>query len=363
MRKERDVLSSENRKLKMLVVQRDEVIAKLKREQQLLLEKDSDISRKTRIEKLQFDLTQLQKSADQLERDNKRLMQENKGLASQINQIKQSQLALGDQQAQASAAVVNPMPSAKVRGSYINTLSQLTKAELDQLVDAEALYRDGRKAEIKGDVSTAETRYRAALKLAPQVSEYSLALSSSLMAHNQLDGAKNVLQEALRYQPNDKALQSEMGKVYLLESNVSAALELLRKALPVDTLSNFASALRRAHKMDEAEAILKAVITAQPSDSDLHYNLGSLYLSQKRFNSAQNSLQEAVKLKPDFAEAHYQLGLTYAELGNVPDAISELDRYLQLMPSAPNSQSVRKYIDDLMLIKTPGKAPGMISTQ
>lgn len=237
--------------------------------------------------------------------------------------------------------------SPAVRPELLNTLSKPSVGDLNQLLDAEKSFREGKHLEFEGDTQQAEEHYKNALQLSPQVQEYALALSALYMKQKMYANAKTTLESSLQYHPLDSDLLNELGKVSLLMKNETAALGYFKKAIPVGVLSNYGSTLRRLGHIEEAKSIYQLALSISPNDSDLQYNLGNLYLNQKRYAEAQALFAQCVKLTPDFAEAHFHLGLAHAGLGNSKQALEELKTYLKLMPDAPNKTSVSDYIQNL----------------
>ena len=62
-------------------------------------------------------------------------------------------------------------------------------------------------------------------------------------------------------------------------------------------------------QMGDTTASEQAMLTARslaPNDAEVHYNLGLLYIQQRRWPLARQTLMEAVQLSPDFIEARLQ---------------------------------------------------------
>ena len=59
--------------------------------------------------------------------------------------------------------------------------------------------------------------------------------------------------------------------------------------------------------MDEAEASYTQAIALDPSNADVHYNLGIVLQELARFEESEASLRQAIALKPDYPEAQNNL--------------------------------------------------------
>lgn len=357
-KREAMVLAGQVERLQKLVNTQSEMIIHLKEEQTKLLRHDSNEVEKKHILSLQRQVKEMEQAYEQMQKVLEGYRKEITQLEANLKLAEdKANRATADMQEQGKIKFPDP---AQTRGGLLNTLASLTKPEVNQLIEAEETFRAAKKAEFQGDVAEAQAKYKAALQLAPQVKDYAMALATLYIRQKQLGEARDVLEAALQYHTDDMDLLNEMGKIAILQKDESRALGYFKKALPVAVLSNYASTLRRANQMDQAEIIYKLAISANPHDSDLQFNLGNLYLNQKRYTDAQVQFMEALKLKPQFAEAHFHLGLAQAEQGNYPFAVASFKEYLKLMPEAPNRDSVEGYIKDLE--KTSAKpAPPRVS--
>ena len=52
-----------------------------------------------------------------------------------------------------------------------------------------------------------------------------------------------------------------------------------------------------------------------PYDCFFHYELGSIYANEERYEEAIQNYKEAIELEPNYAQAHYNLGRLYENLG------------------------------------------------
>lgn len=285
-----------------------------------------------RIEALEKALADLSTRYEALQKDNDKAQK----TIQDLNTLNNSLLAKQGQK-----------PKPQSPDELVTTLDSYSPSELEQLLRSEKAYKEGYRLQEQGDLEAAKARYQHALSLSPKVKTYALALAGVYVKQQKYDPANDVLSAALNHHPDDASLLNEMGKVALLQKDHEKALQYFKKALPIGILSNYAIVLNRSNHPNEAEAVYLLAIDARPQDSDLPFNLGNLYLNQKRFQEAKDQYLKAIQLNPEFAEAHYHLGLTYAELGKTPDALVELSRYLQLMPNATNKEDVERYIQTL----------------
>ena len=104
--------------------------------------------------------------------------------------------------------------------------------------------------------------------------------------------------------------------------------------------NNFALALAKDKKIDEAKANLdKAIQLDPPGAGKYYYNMGALLVNGSQSEAAGEQFKKAIDADPTYADAHYQYGLyltskaTTDKDGKIipaPGTIDELQKYLQL---------------------------------
>jgi len=83
-------------------------------------------------------------------------------------------------------------------------------------------------------------------------------------------------------------------------------------------------------KITQAIDAYKKAISFSPADKDMHYNLGSLYISLKKYGAAIKEFKAVVSLDPQDKEAYYNLALCYGNLGVKRESDLNYLKYLEL---------------------------------
>ena len=83
------------------------------------------------------------------------------------------------------------------------------------------------------------------------------------------------------------------------------------------------------------------MLSAHPSDADLHRRLGQALLRQKKFPDAQQEFLATVKLKPGFGEAYGDLAFAASETENYALVVRALDARAKLLPEIPITYFLR----------------------
>ncbi len=179
--------------------------------------------------------------------------------------------------------------------------------------------------------------------------------------------------EAIKRDPTNPALYTELGKAYLISGNrlkdrvniekdEANKLKLQEEASKQFTLAfdQFEKAIKLkdtytpAHfnqvltyesqgKLDLALAKLETMRQYNPRDIDVLFQLGSLYFNKTDYDKAINVYQTIIVLVPNHGIARANLALTYEKKGDIDKAINEFETILNT-PGLPEND--RKIIED-----------------
>jgi tetratricopeptide (TPR) repeat protein len=140
------------------------------------------------------------------------------------------------------------------------------------------------------------------------------------------------------------------------------AFDAFRKAIelkPDDAAyyNNFALALAKAKKIDEAKTNLdKAAQLDPPGAGKYFYNMGALLVNSAQNEAAGEEFKKAIAADPTYADAQYQYGVYLASKATAdksgkivaaPGTTEALQKYLELKPDGPFAPSAKELIAQL----------------
>jgi tetratricopeptide (TPR) repeat protein len=121
--------------------------------------------------------------------------------------------------------------------------------------------------------------------------------------------------------------------------------------------NNFALALAKDKKLDEAKTNLdKAIQLDPPGAGKYYYNMGALLVNGSQSEAAGEEFKKAIDADPKYADAQYQYGLyltskaTTDKAGKIvpaPGTIEALQKYLELKPDGSFAASAKELIAGL----------------
>ncbi len=140
-------------------------------------------------------------------------------------------------------------------------------------------------------------------------------------------------EESKTVSPSDTPTENETsqtdGENTVAETPVSTEPET-NEALSPEAL--FQHALENAKNGDTEGAIiiLEKVLAAQPDFAEAHYNLGTLYAQNNRYEEATSELEQAADLKQGFAEAVYNLAYAHLQQGHDVIAATLFKQFIEM---------------------------------
>lgn len=104
----------------------------------------------------------------------------------------------------------------------------------------------------------------------------------------------------------------------------------------------------KAKFKDAAPGLAKAGRISQKmmqENAEMHYNLGTIFLQNKRHKEAIQEYERVLELMPNDPETHYNLGILYDDyFKDREKALFHYQKYLAVNPKAPDAKKVETYI-------------------
>ncbi|MBK8974349.1 MAG: tetratricopeptide repeat protein [Planctomycetes bacterium] len=187
-----------------------------------------------------------------------------------------------------------------------------------------------------GDVAQAIAAHREAIRLAPtDLSSYE-KLAALLLETGASAEAAQVARSGLAVERTANLLAT-LGGALRGADHATEALEVLQEALRLEpdlvaAHLNLGPALRTLGRLDEAEAHLRRALELAPDLAIAHMNLGVVLEDRHDLEGARGEYTEATRLDPGNAVAWYDLGLAHDKLRDYELAASCFERAVELAP-------------------------------
>lgn len=133
------------------------------------------------------------------------------------------------------------------------------------------------------------------------------------------------LDNLLKVYPDDLTLLMMRGEANLLVENFEAGLVDYAKVVEIDNknitaLVNFAAALIRCSKQNDAKDILEYVLELDPHNFDAHINLCNVYQALGKSEESLKLSFRAIQIRPGASIAYNNLGTAFGDLNLISEA-------------------------------------------
>ena len=156
-------------------------------------------------------------------------------------------------------------------------------------------------------------------------------------------------QEALKLEPKNPVVLTELGKLFLVSKKNEEAKNYFQQALAmkqdyVDAHLQLAFLDDQEGKTGEAQSRLENLVRLSPFSVEAHFQLGRAYFNSAEYDKAAEQFQTALALFPNHSNSLYSLGLVYEKQGEYDKALELFNKVLELNPGNPD---VEKKINDI----------------
>lgn len=161
------------------------------------------------------------------------------------------------------------------------------------------------------------------------------------------------LKLAITANPTFFVALSELGSEYIKLNDLQKADETLQQALKLkpdafDPLVNRGILLTRQNRFADAETSLRTALKVNEQSDVAHYYLGRVLAKLNRAEEAEKQYLAAIAVGGDgIKEAHRMLASLYLDKQDDKRAVAELEIYLKLAPTAPDSEQLRDTLKKL----------------
>lgn len=119
-----------------------------------------------------------------------------------------------------------------------------------------------------------------------------------------------------------------------------------------DAWVNLGNALMDTQRYSEAIEAYQKALALDPKNVSVRVDLGTCYRGVGKFDKAVEEYRKALKNDPNFPNGHRNLAVVLGnDLHQNKEAIKEFQKYLELMPDAPDANDIKKTIQQLSLLK------------
>ena len=146
--------------------------------------------------------------------------------------------------------------------------------------------------------------------------------------------------QAMEYNADFPSQRYNLGNLEMALGNHDKAMHYYLASLSIDeqfipAKVNMAMEYNRLGKNEEAEKLLREVVTAEPQMYHIHYSLGLLLSEMEKYDEAASYLGSAADGMPGYSRARYNYGLALLKLKRWQDGAEALKKVVLQEPDVP----------------------------
>lgn len=227
---------------------------------------------------------------------------------------------------------------------------QITRFEKNSLLAAKVYNIKGGLYLAQNDIDQAETAFKQAIQLAPEVLKPYYGLAKIYLIKQNLDGAIAQYKALRERDPDQPVPCLLLGVMYKMKGELKTAEDYYRQALALNpdflpAINNLAYLLAEQGKdLDEALRLARHANDLQPDDPYVLDTLGWVYYQRGLYPDAVRELRSSVSQLPASAVANYHLGMAYYKSGDNRLAGEYLERALQAGEEFSGAREARRIL-------------------
>jgi tetratricopeptide (TPR) repeat protein len=248
------------------------------------------------------------------------------------------------------AAPARPL-SAQTRADFGQIQTLLQGNRLDEAKDLvlQILQHDPRSIEAynllgmilsqQQNFSDAVDAFKKALQIDPASAKTRNNLGMVYLTERQVEPAESEFRAVLQHDPANRDAHYNLGVLLMIKGDPAGAIVHFRKVQPPDKQTRLQLVRAYFDNKQPALALQAAndLSTAEKNDVRVHFSLGVLLGTEKRYKAAQLELEKADALQPGTFEILYNLGQDLLRSGDSAGAEPMLTRALRIQPDSPDA--------------------------
>ena len=171
-----------------------------------------------------------------------------------------------------------------------------------------------------------------------------LDLAQIYFETDQMEKCVSLLKPIADANPQEAEAQEMMARILVKKGDTPGAIHYFQSAINQQTEKNrrqnlmldLAALFEKSDQPDKAMIIFRQVAPTSVNPQ-LHFHLGTLCIHQKDYDCALRSFLTALQLNPNFIECYSNLGSVFILVEKYPEAIAALSKFKEARPGIPGT--------------------------
>jgi len=203
--------------------------------------------------------------------------------------------------------------------------------------DPEALVITGKGFAMQGKIPEAEANLKKALSADPDRIAAKLALADVYESKGDHQGARALLNDVINKDKKNVPAYFMLAAIEEASGNPGDAVKIYQTVAEmhpdnITALYKMAMLNIRGGKLKDAEQTANNIVKKFPKRPEGHRLIGIIYYYEKKYADAVTELEASLRTQPNVG-AFYFLGLSHLSLGELEQALSQLQKAVDIQPS------------------------------
>jgi len=203
------------------------------------------------------------------------------------------------------------------------------------------------------DPAAAEKALRQLIEVDPSRNDPYTMLGSIYISQGRLDEALSEFESLSKKQVKPVGPLTMSALILQQQGKIDAAMKRYEEVVALDSRASTASnnlawiLADRGQDLDRALQLAQTAVAMQPEEAQVLDTLGWVYYKRNQPQQAIPRFEQSVQKSPNVAEFHYHLGLAILKTGDNARGRAELQRALDLKPSATLTAEIRRALEGI----------------
>ena len=213
---------------------------------------------------------------------------------------------------------------AAAEAAAMATLSEEDLALVEQIQGLKTAFELGVNASNAGDYQEAINQFQIAVGLADFCADCYQNLGLAYVQLEDYDQAETAFKQTIVLKADYAAAFTALANIYNVQRRFDEAAEASAEA-----------------------ARLSGSTLGGITDPIVVYNQGVIFWNAQKFGEAKAQFEQTIQLDPNHADAHYFLAMANLNQGNMADAATALEKYIELAPDGQYADQARGMLPQL----------------
>jgi tetratricopeptide (TPR) repeat protein len=200
---------------------------------------------------------------------------------------------------------------------------------------------------VEKNISLSAAEKYTKVEEAPGINE--MGKAGKLYQEGKYEEALAAFQKAADLSPGDAVVHGNIGVLLLAMDKPDEAIAAFQRTIEIQpenyqALKNLGQLYGKKKDYGESVIFYSRATKISENDPDDFYNLGVGHMNLGDLNAAQEAFRKSIACDENYADSYYQISLILLNQNKTEEALSTMEKFLQVAPEDPKAPNVNEMI-------------------